>query len=130
MINWKRTLRKNIDLFGRVRQFFLRGHSNWFALAFSMLNFTLIFYNLLFKELYFIPDALKHYSIFFIIFGVFYFPSATILGYLDFKKGTYKAEQEITLKYSPLWQQLFSKLEKLEQENMKLLQEVQRLQKK
>lgn len=126
--NWKKTLRKMIDYFGQLKQFFLRGHTNWFSLAFSLLNFTLIFYNLLFKELYFIPDIFKHYSVFFVIFGLCYFPMATLFGYLDLKKGTYKAEQSVTLKYSPLWQQLFKKLKKLEEDNLKLLELVQRIQ--
>ncbi|MHA2239174.1 MAG: hypothetical protein ACXAB2_12505, partial [Candidatus Hodarchaeales archaeon] len=71
-----------------MRQYFLRGHSSWFALGFSLINFTLIFYNLLFVNLYFIPEIFKSFSIFFIIFACLYLPTASLLGYLDFKKGT------------------------------------------
>jgi len=120
-------LRKIIDQGARTRQYFLRGHSNWFALAFSLLNFTLIFYNLLFKNLFFIPEFLKSYLVFFIVFGCLYLPLATIFGYLDFKKGTYRAEQLLSREISPIWNEVFEKLDKLEQENQELLNEIKKL---
>ena len=115
-----------IDEGARLRQFFLRGHSNWFALAFSLVNFTLIFYNLLFVKLFFIPEIFKSFSIFFIIFVFLYFPFATIIGYLDYRKGTYRAEQQLTKDLSPIWQDLFSKLEHLEKQNEELLTAIQK----
>ena len=126
----KKMLRKLIDRLARLKQYFLRGHNAWFALAFSLLNFTLIFYNLLFKNLFFIPEILKSYSIFFIIFGSMYFPITIILGWLDFKKGTYKAEQRLALEISPIWNQVFTKLTNLEKANEILLSELQKMQKK
>lgn len=126
----KKKLRKLIDRLARLKQYFLRGHSAWFALAFSLLNFTLIFYNLLFKNLFFIPETLKSYSIFFMIFGSMYFPVAIILGWLDFKKGTYKAEQILALEISPIWNQVFTKLTNLEKANEILISELQKMQKK
>ncbi len=125
----KTILRKLIDRLARLKQYFLRGHSAWFALAFSLLNFTLIFYNLLFKNLVFIPEILKSYSIFFMIFGSMYFPIAAILGWLDFKKGTYKAEQALALEISPIWKEVFVKLTNLEKTNEILLSELQKMQK-
>jgi hypothetical protein len=59
---------------------------------------------------------------FFIIFGFIYFPVAVIVGWLDFRKGTYRAEQQLTKEISPIWKEVFSKLERLEQQN-KVLQE-------
>jgi hypothetical protein len=126
----KKMLRKLIDRIARLKQYFLRGHNAWFALAFSLLNFTLIFYNLLFKNLFFIPEILKSYTIFFIIFGTMYFPLAIILGWLDFKKGTYKAEQTLALEISPIWNQVFTKLTNLEKTNEILIKELQKMQKK
>ena len=125
----KTMLRKLIDRLARLKQYFLRGHSAWFALAFSLLNFTLIFYNLFFKNLFFIPEILKSYSIFFMIFGSMYFPIAAILGWLDFKKGTYKAEQALALEISPIWKEVFMKLTNLEKTNEILLSELQKMQK-
>ena len=126
MLQAKKQLRMIIDEGARLRQYFLRGHSNWFALVFSLINFTLIFYNLLFINLYFIPEVLKSFSIFFIIFISLYFPFATIIGYLDFKKGTYRAEQQLARDLSPIWRDLFSKLEHLEKQNQELLAVVQK----
>jgi hypothetical protein len=120
----KKQLRTLIDTGARVRQYFLRGHSNWFALIFSLINFTLIFYNLLFVKLYFIPEILKRFSIFFILFVIFYFPFAMSIGYLDYRKGTYRAEQELTKDLSPIWREVFSKLEILEKQNEELLEKL------
>ncbi|MFX0185249.1 MAG: hypothetical protein ACFE95_19375 [Candidatus Hodarchaeota archaeon] len=126
----KGELRKVIDKGGRLRQYFLRGHSNWFALFLSLINFTLIFYNLLFKNLIFVPDTLKSYSIFFIIFSILYFPTASIFGYFDFKKGTYRAEQVLAKEISPIWIEVFQKLQNLEDANDIILSEVQKIIKK
>jgi hypothetical protein len=120
----KKFLRKVIDEGARVRQYFLRGHGNWFALMFSLINFTLIFYNLLFVNLYFVPEYLKSFSVFFIIFGIIYFPVATIIGWLDFKKGTYKAEQQLARKISPIWKEVFTKLDHLEKQNQEVLMSI------
>lgn len=128
MIKMKHQARKGIDTGARLKQYFLRGHNSWFALAFSLLNFTLIFYNLLFKNLFFIPEILKSYSIFFMVFGSIYFPLAAFLGWLDFKKGTYRAEQSLTLEISPIWKEVFKKLSNLEETNKVLLSELQNMQ--
>ncbi len=123
----KKLLRKGIDRTARIKQYFLRGHSAWFALLFSLLMFTLIVYNLLVKNLFFIPDELKSYSIFLILFGSIYFPLATLLGYLDFRKGTFSAEQIMQQELSPIWKDLFMRLTKLEEDNKIILTELKKL---
>jgi uncharacterized membrane protein YbhN (UPF0104 family) len=123
----KKTLRKSIDKGARVRQYFLRGHGNWFALGFSLINFTLIFYNLFFIDLFFVPEILKSYSVFFIIFGICYLPVATCIGWLDFQKGTYKEEQRLSLEISPIWQEVFKKLNYIEATNKEVLSELTQL---
>jgi hypothetical protein len=124
MNNVKVYLRRAIDEGTRVRQYFLRGHTTWFALFFSLLNFTLIFYNLLFINLFFIPDEIKSFSVFFLIFILLYFPSATIIGWLDYRKGTFRAEQELAKEISPIWRDLFLKLDVLEKQNAVLLEKL------
>ncbi|MHA1236735.1 MAG: hypothetical protein ACTSQ9_03625 [Candidatus Hodarchaeales archaeon] len=121
----KKQLRHIIDRGARLRQYFLRGHSSWFALAFSLMNFTLIFYNLLFVNLYFIPEIFKSFSIFFIIFCTLYLPFAMLIGYLDYKKGTYSAEQQLTKEVSPVWREVFEKFAVLEKQNQELLNALQ-----
>ena len=121
----KKNLRMIIDKGARLRQYFLRGHSSWFALAFSLINFTLIFYNLFFVNLYFIPDILKSFSVFFIVFCILYLPFAMGIGYLDYKKGTYRAEQKLTKELSPVWRDVFTKFAILEEQNQQLLNALQ-----
>ncbi|MHA1972125.1 MAG: hypothetical protein ACTSW1_03960 [Candidatus Hodarchaeales archaeon] len=128
-LKFRRRLRVIIDRGARIRQYFLRGHSNWFALAFSLINFTLIFYNLLFKNLFFIPDFLKSYLVFFVLFGMSYFPLAALFGYLDYKKGTYRAEQLLSREISPIWKEVFDRLEKIQAENEQILDEIKKMKK-
>ncbi len=114
-------LRKWIDKLSIIKQYFLRGHNAWFALVFSIMNFTLLIYNFLIKNLFFVPDFLKSYLVFFIIFGIFYFPIATIVGILDFKRGTFSAEQNLQKKVNPVTKEMFDRFAKLEQDNQKIL---------
>ena len=123
-------LRRNIDRISITKQYFLRGHNSWFALAFTLMNFTLIFYDLLFVDLYFIPPFFKSYLIFLICFASIYFPLATIVGLLDYKKGTFSAEQTMQLELSPVWKQLFQKIDKLENDKQEILSILKDLQKK
>ncbi len=111
----RRKMRKGLNRFGRLRQYFLRGHGQWFALPLTMVNFTLIFYNLLLVDLYFIPDELKHFSVFFIVFIVSYVPSATLVGWMDLKKGTYRAEVDLLREIHPLEKEKLERLERVEE---------------
>lgn len=120
-------MRKSIDKFSITKQYFLRGHNSWFSLFFSLTNFTIIFFKLLLENLSFVPEFLKSYLVFVIIFSLIYFPLSTIIGYLDFKKGTFSAEQTLQKEISPVWQELFFKIDRLEEENQKLLELVSTL---
>ena len=119
-------LRIWIDKLSIIKQYFLRGHNAWFALAFTLINFTIIFYQLFLVNLYFIPEYLKSYAIFVIIFSILYFPIATIVGYLDFKKGTFSAEQNLQKDVNPVWKEVFSRLSKIEQDNQKIIEILQK----
>jgi len=103
----EKKIRTVINKFGRLKLYFLRGHSQWFVYVFSLTNFSLLFYNFLFKNLRFIPEALKQFYIFFSLFIILYVPIAMIIGYFDFKKGTFKAEQMVMLEMSPIWKKMF-----------------------
>ncbi len=126
----KYKLRILIDKIGRYKQYMVRGHSNWFALGLSIINFTIIVYKLLVEELYFIPAEIKSYWIFALIFIVGYFIVSTIVGYYDLKKGTYNAEQQVILQRSPIWRDLFTKLERNEANLRLLLDKINEVQKK
>ncbi len=98
------------------RLYFIRGHSNWFAYIFSLLNFITISFYLLIESLTIVPDSfrLRHYVLAFVLF---YTPLAMIVGYMDMKKGTYRVEQKMAKDLSPIWKELF--------EDMKVLREGQ-----
>ena len=99
---------------GRMKVFFLRGHSSWFVLILQVVNFTLIFFNYLFITLGFIPEELKTYGLFFFVFLLFYIPICIIFGYLDMKRGSYSSEINVYKEYSPIWKDLFQKLDQIE----------------
>ncbi len=103
-------LRKILDHVGRLRQYFIAGHSRWFALVLSLMNFTLIFFNLLWVDLYFIPEELKDFLVFFLIFMTGYIPLSIIVGYFDLRKGTFWAETQIALEVNPVFVKLFLEL--------------------
>lgn len=119
-------IRKIINKFSRIKQYFLRGHNSWFALAFSLMNFTLIFYNLLFEKMDFIPEEFKSYGLFIIVFGIIYFPLSSLIGYLDFKKGTFRSEQLLVKELSPIWKDIFDRLVKLESNDAEILRKIKK----
>jgi hypothetical protein len=43
---------------------------------------------------------------------------------LDFKKGTYRAEQQLTKEVSPVWGEVFAKFSELEKQNQELMQAI------
>ncbi len=120
----KRILRTIIDKFSRIRQYFLRGHAQWFALGFNLLNFTIISFYLLIQNLTIIPEI--RFTVYFLLFVAVYFPIATLVGYLDYKKGTFAEEQRLVQQASPIWQEVFKKLNAIERELEELKQLVEK----
>ncbi|MFW9992238.1 MAG: hypothetical protein ACFFD4_09350 [Candidatus Odinarchaeota archaeon] len=119
---------KVMDKISRYKQYFLRGHAGWFALTFSMIQFTVIVYQLLLRNLWFIEDTpLDHYSVFFVVFIVLYLPIAVIVGFLDFRRGTYKAEQELSKELSPIWKEVFKEFRDIKEENKELKERLDKL---
>lgn len=113
MKNNKRLARKGLDRLGRLRQYFLAGHSRWFVFIIGLTQFGLIFYNFMWINLDFIPNQLKNVFVFFILWFGFYFPFATMFGYFDLIRGTYKAEVNVSLEVNPIWKRHFAELAEL-----------------
>ncbi|MHA1303214.1 MAG: hypothetical protein ACTSQE_05655 [Candidatus Heimdallarchaeaceae archaeon] len=109
----KTQARETLDFLGRIRVYFLRGHNSWFYLMFYFVNFTLIFYNLLLEKLYFMPDWMSFWK-FGLFFILVYPPVAILVGRFDFRKGTYKGEQQVQLAVNPLWRKNFQRMDELE----------------
>ena len=104
----------NLRQVALLKTYFIRGHSQWFAYIISLLNFVSIFYYLVINNLSFIPDWFR-FTYFIIIFVCTYFPITAFVGWYDFKKGTYKVEQNLVAEISPLWKKLFSQLDLISQ---------------
>ncbi len=115
--NTKTQARETLDFIGRMKVYFLRGHNSWFYFIFYFVNFTLIFYNLLIEKLYFIPSWFSFWK-FALLFFFLYPPIAITVGRFDYRKGTYKGEQQVQQAVNPLWRENFERLTALE-ENLK-----------
>ncbi|MHA2295351.1 MAG: hypothetical protein ACXAEU_21935 [Candidatus Hodarchaeales archaeon] len=117
---------KIIDKISRYKQYFLRGHVGWFALTFSLIQFTVIVYELVLRNLWFIQETpLNHYTIFLVIFVVIYLPTAVVVGFYDYRRGTYKAEQELSKELSPIWRDVFKEFRELKEENRHLNERIE-----
>ncbi|MCY3414109.1 MAG: hypothetical protein INQ03_20865 [Candidatus Heimdallarchaeota archaeon] len=103
-----------------LRTYFIRGHSNWFAYVISLVNFVTISFYLLIENLTIVPPSLKfrHYLI---LFALIYAPLAIIVGFVDMKKGTYRVEQNMAKNLSPLWNDVFTRLERLDKQQKEIL---------
>lgn len=99
-----------IDKISRYKQYFLRGHTGWFSLALSLINFSLIFYSFFLGNI--IPGL--GFLPFFLIFFVFYSSICTIVGFIDLRKGTYKGEASMYYELSPIWQDITNRLTRIE----------------
>ncbi|OLS28452.1 MAG: hypothetical protein HeimC2_06710 [Candidatus Heimdallarchaeota archaeon LC_2] len=108
----KKELKSQLLNISRLRTYFLRGHSNWFAYVMSLLNFVTISFYLLIENLTIVSDNFKfrHYVL---LFVVVYLPLAIIVGYFDMTRGTYRVEQKMAKELSPLWKEVFEKLDAL-----------------
>jgi len=118
-------LKKFLYRLSEARTYFLRGHSNWFVYPISLINFISITFYLLIDNLTIIPDDFKLLRYYVIFFFLTYIPSAIIVGYLDMTKGAYRVEQKMTRELSPIWKEVFDRLDNIEQRQEKILQVLQ-----
>ncbi len=116
-------------MLSKWRTFFLRGHGNWFAYVMSMLNFVTISFYLLIENLTIIPEEWKRFRYYVVLFLLVYLPLATIVGYLDMKRGPYRVEQRLAREMSPLWQEVFRELEEIKEREKQILLIVEKLRK-
>ncbi|MHA1200088.1 MAG: hypothetical protein ACTSQF_12225 [Candidatus Heimdallarchaeaceae archaeon] len=111
----KKKARKSLDLIGRTRLYFFRGHNSWLYLPIWFVNILIVFYKLLLEDLFFLPEWVSFWS-FALIFSVIYFPLAVLIGRLDYYRGTYKGEAEVGMAVNPIWIKQFKELEGLKTE--------------
>ena len=122
----KTEIRSQLWTLSRLRTYFLRGHSNWFAYGMSFLNFITISFYLLIENLTSVPDdfRFRHYAL---LFFTIYIPLAIVVGYIDMKKGTYRVEQKMARELSPIWNEVFEKLENLSSTQISLLKLIEEM---
>jgi hypothetical protein len=84
------------------------------------LNFITISFYLLIENLTVIPDSfrLRHYIL---LFVVFYVPLAIIVGYFDLQKGIFCVEQKIAKELSPIWNEVFERLDEIKKDQLDIL---------
>ena len=90
----------------RYWTYFRRGHGVYLAFALSFLNFAVIQWRLLIEQVDFLEALFQHFYVFTIIFFVTYVPLATIIGWIDYKRGAMPVDLRLGAKASPWAQDL------------------------
>jgi hypothetical protein len=72
-----------------------------------------------------IPEELKLLRYYIFIFVFTYIPGAIILGYWDMNRGTYRVEQKMAKELSPIWKEVFERLDKIEERQERILQAIE-----
>ena len=92
----------------RYWTYFRRGHGIYLIFAISFLNFIVIQWRLLIEQITFLEAFFKHFYVFATLFFIFYIPVATIIGWIDFKRGSVPVDATVMAKASPWAQDLAS----------------------
>ena len=98
---------------GKLRFYWQRGYST-IAIFMSMFNFTILLYNFILKDSSLIPEK---YNNFWICSGgliTVAIPLVILLGWKDFRKGTWRQEQIHAAENSPIWTKNFRIIERIE----------------
>jgi hypothetical protein len=90
----------------RYWTYFRRGHSVYLIFAISFLNFIVIQWRLLIEKVEPLEALFQHFYIFTIIFFATYIPLATIIGWVDYKRGAVPVDQTVAAKVNPWVQDL------------------------
>ena len=100
----------------RIYVYFRRGYGVYIAFLVGVLNFLVIQYRLLIETIPFLkslfPDALS--------FGITAFVGlllgSIVLGYFDYRYGTYQEEVKAGLKTHAAWKKIFNELDQIKSE--------------
>jgi len=115
-------MKKSINIFGKYRLYFLRGYSQYFALLISIYSHGLIIYNFSIGSISFL-SWINRFIYFFMVFVTLLLLLSIIIGSFDYRKGSFNEEQKTFGKHSPLWSELFERLERIE----KRIEELERI---
>lgn len=92
----------------RYWTYFRRGHGVYLIFAISFLNFVVIQWRLLIEHIDFLEAIFQHFYLFTILFFVGYIPLATIIGWIDYKRGAVPIDQTVATKVNPWAQDLLA----------------------
>jgi len=90
--------------------YFRRGHSTYLAFLLSFANFIVIQYRLLFENVGIFRLIFASLTAFAVAFFLVYVPIATVIGWLDMKRGMLPVEGAIVGEVNPWVQDLFRAL--------------------
>lgn len=96
-----------------IIEYFKRGHNSYFGFAISIFNFANISFVTLVSLNVFEPSIFS-YILLLIIFFCTYIPLTILIGRWDYKKGSFLVLQNLVRERSPLYLELFERLERIE----------------
>lgn len=85
----------------RYWTYFRRGHGVYLVFSMSFLNFVVIQWRLLIEQIELLEAIFQHFYVFTILFFATYIPLATIIGWLDYKRGAVPVDETVAAKASP-----------------------------
>ncbi len=74
--------------------------------AISFLNFIVIQWSLLIEQIQPLLGLFQHFYVFALLFFIRYPPLATVIGWIDYKRGAVPVDQSIAAKVNPYFQDL------------------------
>jgi len=81
--------------------YFKRAHANYFALVLSLINFITITYTLIFVNLLNYPKTITYLLTYALVFTPTYILTCTLIGWLDYRRGTLPEETKLTAIRNP-----------------------------
>ena len=89
------------DRFFRYNVYFRQGHTFYLAYMLAMCNFMVIQYRLLIESVPFLQMVFPSMLVFAGFSIVCYFPLATLIGWLDYKRGSIPTQSTVMMQNSP-----------------------------
>ena len=90
----------------RYWTYFRRGHGVYLAFAMSFLNFVVIQWRLLIEQIESLEAIFQHFYVFTTLFFATYIPLATIIGWIDYKRGAVPVDATVAAKANPWFRDL------------------------
>ena len=101
--------------FFRIIEYYKRAHVAYFGFIIQLLNFFNILF-LLGVSIGVFKGNLESYIGLILVFVVIIFPSAIVIGWLDYSKGSFVESHKIIKEKSPIYQDLFKLLDDIHTE--------------